>query len=568
LVTCKSVYNCTETTDLTSKLCILHDPDYLLNDDKQQSHKKNVLKKLEDKLTRETFGKKVECTGYFIPEMKFSRILYLQPDSLASKRKVDFYFNHVTFLGEADFNGVTFSGDANFSKTNFSVANFNKSKFSGKADFIDATFSGRATFYKTQFSVVNFNTATFSGEADFTDATFSGEADFNTATFSRKVNLFGVRFSGKANFGATFSEANFNNSKFSGEANFNNSKFSGEANFIDSTFSGEANFNKTIFSEKVYFINVIFLGDANFYDTTFLGEADFTYTIFSKFLNFNKIHLGNFTKFRNVIFESPQKIFFYTDTLTNLSFLYTDITRVNFSENSFFGKDKSEDKIIEERELELTFGKDKQENSIDKNNDILKNISLESIIAVYRSLRENYEYNLRYSKAGQFFIREMELQRKYRGIESKKLEKKNNEKIEPKEFNIKENNWLEQNFSLTGLYFWLSKYGQDLVRPFLFTIGILFFATLFWMGQPNAFTPDPSIINFTGFQEIAKGNDTHAIKSFERSFSSFIPIVSPGLNLGVEKTGLVDIIITSSGLLAFGLLIISMRRKFERRFRH
>jgi hypothetical protein len=35
-------------------------------------------------------------------------------------------------------------------------------------------------------------------------------------------------------------------------------------------------------------------------------------------------------------------------------------------------------------------------------------------MAVYRNLRENYEFRLRYDEAGKFFIREMELKRKYR----------------------------------------------------------------------------------------------------------------------------------------------------------
>jgi hypothetical protein len=36
-------------------------------------------------------------------------------------------------------------------------------------------------------------------------------------------------------------------------------------------------------------------------------------------------------------------------------------------------------------------------------------LSLGSVLAIYRSLRENYEYRLRYDEAGQFFKREMEL---------------------------------------------------------------------------------------------------------------------------------------------------------------
>ena len=48
-----------------------------------------------------------------------------------------------------------------------------------------------------------------------------------------------------------------------------------------------------------------------------------------------------------------------------------------------------------------------------------KDFNLGSIKAVYRSLRENYEYRMRYDEAGQFFIREMELKRKYKEVPSK-----------------------------------------------------------------------------------------------------------------------------------------------------
>jgi hypothetical protein len=41
-------------------------------------------------------------------------------------------------------------------------------------------------------------------------------------------------------------------------------------------------------------------------------------------------------------------------------------------------------------------------------------VSLELVLSVYRNLRENYEFRLRYDDAGKFFIKEMELKRKYR----------------------------------------------------------------------------------------------------------------------------------------------------------
>ena len=44
----------------------------------------------------------------------------------------------------------------------------------------------------------------------------------------------------------------------------------------------------------------------------------------------------------------------------------------------------------------------------------LEEIRLGSVMAVYRNLRENYEFRLRDDEAGQFFFKEMELKRKYR----------------------------------------------------------------------------------------------------------------------------------------------------------
>jgi hypothetical protein len=66
-------------------------------------------------------------------------------------------------------------------------------------------------------------------------------------------------------------------------------------------------------------------------------------------------------------------------------------------------------KIFEERYIE---------NLLYSNNEV-KDLNLGSILVVYRNLREYYEYRMRYDEAGEFFIREMEVKRKYREIYSK-----------------------------------------------------------------------------------------------------------------------------------------------------
>ena len=99
--------------------------------------------------------------------------------------------------------------------------------------------------------------------------------------------------------------------------------------------------------------------------------------------------------------------------------------------------------------------------------------NLGSIKSIYRNLRENYEYRLRYDEAGQFFIREMELKRRYRETTSYEILK------------IKENGFFRQHFSLTGLYYHLSRYGEDLFRPTVVGIAISVLSSLFWLMQSN-----------------------------------------------------------------------------------
>jgi hypothetical protein len=60
-------------------------------------------------------------------------------------------------------------------------------------------------------------------------------------------------------------------------------------------------------------------------------------------------------------------------------------------------------------------------------------------------------------------------------------------------------------------------------------------------------------------------NLTHWQKSFERSAADLIPL----LPLGSQNTVLIDYAVKIFGVVfSFGLLVIALRRKFERKFRH
>jgi hypothetical protein len=215
-------------------------------------------------------------------------------------------------------------------------------------------------------------------------------------------------------------------------------------------------------------------------------------------------------------------------------------------------------------------------------------ITLGSITAIYRNIRENYEFRLRYDEAGKFFIREMELKRKYREAPSvsavfklkltkslKKLKLVNINAPEPKiESELRQNWWPRRNLSLTFILSF-STYGESIVKPILIGIIIVALSTLFWAIQndPSA-EPSLSVItndklplsktvsNFINVTQVS--NNTHILKAFERSLSDLLPLLAPPNSI---KVGVIDFIVKIvGGTLTFVLLGIALRRKFERKY--
>jgi hypothetical protein len=266
----------------------------------------------------------------------------------------------------------------------------------------------------------------------------------------------------------------------------------------------------------------------------------------------------------------------------------TDITGVRFSDEARWGEKKVEHdkfKIIDERLLEekikekehIQEADEEQEpesepesalqEDEEKDDHTIKHFNLGSIKAVYRNLRENYEYRMRWDEAGQFFIREMELKRKYREVPSKEVENS---------LEIKENNWFRRNlFSLTGWYYDLSRYGESLWRPTLAGLVIVFLSTLFWsMQEDPSLKPwlpifqyedeTSNVTKFVGFDKFGDGN--HWLKAYERSIAGFIPVLSFESNI---KVGIINYVIKIvGGAVVFALIAVALRRRFERRYRH
>ncbi|MEM2972119.1 MAG: pentapeptide repeat-containing protein, partial [Candidatus Bathyarchaeia archaeon] len=163
---------------------------------------------------------------------------------------------------------------------------------------------------------------------------------------------------------AYFRWATFKTADFSG-ATFKTAYFSG------ATFNETAYFSGATFNETAYFSGATFNETAYFRWATFDGEATFI-----------SLKEAPTILFEGVSFKNPEKVVFDDFDLSNVSFVYTDISKVNFGERIRWDKNK---KHIDERRA------DKGE------------VPYEVVATVYRRLRQNLESKMRYTEAGRFF---------------------------------------------------------------------------------------------------------------------------------------------------------------------
>ena len=108
-----------------------------------------------------------------------------------------------------------------------------------------------------------------------------------------------------------------------------------------------------------------------------------------------------------------------------------------------------------------------------------------------------------------------------------------------------------RNFSLTGLYYNLFVYGEDLKRPALILLLPLFIlSTLYW----GAIDPSSSSI---------KDGFARWFNATERTVFNMAQIERKD-----PPPELVDTAIKTASLAILGTLLIPLRRRFERKFRH
>jgi hypothetical protein len=506
--------------------------------------------------------------------------------------------------GVVDFTGAQFSnlGNVNFVETAFSNEGYLAfgAHFSnqGHVDFLGAQFSNqgyvsfgakysdigpidisvsvdlRTAQFLNQSHVSFFDTKfTNRGFVDFTDVQFSnkGDVSFTGANFSNEgtVGFTDAQYTNKGHvdFGAQYSDivddisATIPNISNIGKVNYHGTKFANK---------GTLDFGAQFYNDgKVSFTDAQFCNDGSvdFTNAQFCndGSVDFTGSEFSGQTHFHSVEFKSVTLFRYVRFVSQNDIHFESEDLSNVSFANTDITRIVFHENTRFSKLESDKKrikvfgkrrpkkfkIFKERRFERfqiyderRFGRCIDKKELNTDSKLMKEgISLGTVLTSYRNLRENYEYTLRYEEAGQFFIREMELKRKYRDTYS----------FRKKKYIPKENRWLRRNFSFIGLYRNICNYGESSTRPLLLFGLIMFLSTAYWFTSSSFGSPVQDFL-------ISNCNEPLIFCSLERTLSDIVGFPEKGI--------IIDYITRISSIIVLATLFLPFRRKFERRFRH
>jgi uncharacterized protein YjbI with pentapeptide repeats len=465
-----------------------------------------------------------KCTFY---DCKFENVIFMTKNRVSSTNGIETVWKGP----RVSFSSSKFNDNANFrSIKTFSVdVFFNTCEFNKKVDFGYSNFTN-IDFEKAIFlSEVNFfNSQITNGK--FNDTTFRGQLHMNS------INATDLSF-GQSQFGGLFLNMNT-----IGHCSFWNSEFSDKIELEKTSFK-YIDFRQCIFRKRSYFKTVQF------------QESDFTFAEFDDAVYFLNCSYEGKMRFNFVKFEKPEQIYFQEADLTYVSFLNTDITRINFGDKVRFGG-KDGNTIFEETALIQSI----------KNNETQESsMNMRNVLSVYRNLRENYEYRLRYDEAGSFFVKEMELKRKYK------------ETVQDDSVKIVKKNWISRNvFSLLRIYKTVANYGESYRRPIVVGLLVSSCSMLIWLTQSNPFLEPNfdsqldqlSLIskssNFIGFDQIQ--NVTQWISATERTTIDFFLFIPGNENI---KIGLIDTIIKllSSSLVLIPLGI-ALRRKLERRFRH
>ncbi|MCY4492059.1 MAG: hypothetical protein OXC46_11465 [Thaumarchaeota archaeon] len=372
--------------------------------------------------------------------------------------------------------------------------------------FVNTKFHGDVHFLDIVFNSVDFTKCDIQGRLEFTNVNVD-------------VNLvFKYVRDDDSNLVTTFKRCNFKNVEFI------STKFK-FIKFLECGFS-HANFRYTKFDTMIV-DECSFAEKTDFGGAAIMKHGEFQSTVFHNAVKFHHAELSGITVFKDVDFKE-QKLVRFGGDLSKISFLRTDITRIMFDENTVWGKD----------DRYLIYGAQKLEKNPSEE-------KLSPVLTTYRNLRENYEFRLMYDEAGQFFIKEMDLKKKY-------CLDQNNE-TKPRKF--------RGYFSLIYYYNVLCQYGESFNRVVLWAVAIFSASVIYFACYPDVvelYTAKP--LGDINYSEELKNNLAFRLQvSMERTLASFFQ---------ADKNHLADYIVRLSSLTVLGALFVVLRRKLERKFRH
>ena len=437
-------------------------------------------------------GDPMDCTGYVLPPLA-------REGEAASVRRA-LRLNRSRFvLGGAGLSGITFEEPASFRDAEFAVG----------AAFRGCSFKKGAAFRGCSFKKgADFSHATFRGTIDFESSRFGGTADFLRADFA----------------GASFDWATLSKSRF----------------------------NKAVFRDDASFYGATFGSTAGFHSTRFLGESRFEESEFKRGGDFSGADFERPAYFRGVKMRRPKMIRF-DGNVSNVSFLNTDLKEVGFGSMTTWlpqvarGGDRGQAPPIHlrgDRRPENVRGAraiwDKKwriyDERILESNSPDPALNLENVRGVYRDLRDNFDQQLRYDVAGGFFVREMEIGRKY-GID--------------KRGRVAQKPPCRRVLTWHAAYYMLAEYGQSLARPLLsLALTLATGSLLLWCGTGVPYGPEIPCEDGPG-------------DSVLRSLMAMVPFPFSG-----HPATPVDMGLKVTALPAVATLLIGLRRRFEKTRRH
>jgi hypothetical protein len=489
-------------------------------------------------------------------------------------------FSYATF-GGALFKNVSFERDAAFNDAKFRLGWFENAEFHGMAEFSGAAFDegafenamfmARARFVGTEFrETVHFDRAKFQNEAWFSGARFGGDAWFEDAMFLERMWFLGAVFQQWTVFSGVTScgVAWFEDTKFGKYTKFIDAKFLGYTSFNDTEFRGETLFAGARFHEELYMCPVSIRPEERsesvicFVKTQFEGRVELDWSgilgaTVSSVLILKACAFGENAK---MIIRGAVGCFSLHTDLSKTEFLDEDWReRIDLLGSV---KPKHRRAVLDEYIL------DRMARSETRIPPSLSYVNTDSVAQLYRRLRHNYEASKRYAEAGEFFVGEMEVLRKYRTVQMVSLPAKTKasaggkgggprvtvESWESAGSRVQRRlDWYR--FLLLEPYKWLALYGERVGRPAFWAVFII---AVFTVVRP----PLPTMLSsvFSSFPALTAANVT---ATWNATMEPLKDSIFAFFQLSGGQTGY-DLAERLFSAPILGLLFIAIRRKLER----